>query len=179
MRVIAGNLGGRTFDSPRGHRTHPMSEKIRGAIFNALGDIEGLTVLDVFAGSGALSIEAISRGAAFAEALDADKLAYAVIKKNISSLELEGKIHTTLIYADSWSTRHQKDKYDLVFLDPPYDKVEAETAEKLALHTKVGGVSVFSLPPHARIVLPAKKFKLINSKKYGDATLTFYRRISL
>ena len=60
MRVISGKFGGQLFDAPKGHRTHPMSEKVRGALFSVLGDISGLTVLDAFAGSGALSIEAIS-----------------------------------------------------------------------------------------------------------------------
>ncbi len=55
MRVISGFLGGRNFESPHGHRTHPMSEKVRGAIFGALGDIKGLTVLDAFSGSGRIS----------------------------------------------------------------------------------------------------------------------------
>ena len=176
MRIIAGVLGGRIFDSPGGHRTHPMSEKIRGAIFNSLGDIEGLRVLDPFAGSGALSFEAISRGAAMAVVLDSNKLAYETIRKNIQSLGLEDKIKASLIYAGSWHTRHKNDTFDLVLLDPPYDDLEPETAEKLALHTKKGGVAVFSLPPHGRIVLSEKQFSLLSSKNYGDATLAFYRR---
>jgi len=176
MRIIAGSLGGRLFESPHGHRTHPMSEKIRGAIFNALGDIEGLTVLDPFSGSGALCFEAISRGAKSAVALDADKKACAIIQKNIESLALEDKVAVTRIYADSWRKRHQNDQFDLVLLDPPYNDLEPETAEKLALLTKPGGVAVFSLPPNARIVLSEKQFSLISSKQYGDATLAFYRR---
>jgi 16S rRNA (guanine966-N2)-methyltransferase len=79
MRVIAGFLGGRNFDSPGGHRTHPMSDKVRGAVFGVLGDIKGLSVLDAFAGSGALSIEAVSRGAKYAVAIDVDKRAHAVM----------------------------------------------------------------------------------------------------
>jgi 16S rRNA (guanine966-N2)-methyltransferase len=59
MRIIAGELKGRNIQEPYGHRTHPMSEKVRGAVFNALGDIEGLAVLDAFAGTGALSFEAV------------------------------------------------------------------------------------------------------------------------
>jgi 16S rRNA (guanine966-N2)-methyltransferase len=177
MRIIAGNLGGRNFESPHGHRTHPMSEKIRGAIFNALGDITGLCVLDVFSGSGALCFEALSRGAAYAEAIDADKSAAAIIIKNATILNLQDKIKVTCIYADSWSTRHKQEMFDIVFLDPPYTHVEPETAEKLALHTKPGGIAIFSLPPKMRIVLSEKQFTLLRAKDYNDATLAFYRRI--
>ncbi len=70
MRVIAGWLGGQNFDSPKSNRVHPMSDKMRGAIFGVLGDIKGLTVLDAFSGSGALAIESISRGAKSAIAID-------------------------------------------------------------------------------------------------------------
>ena len=74
MRVIAGRLGGRNFDSPKTQRTHPMSDKVRGALFNALGDLGGLTVLDAFAGSGACSLEAASRGATEVLAIDINPL---------------------------------------------------------------------------------------------------------
>ena len=70
MRIISGVLGGRVFKAPNGNKTHPMSEKIRGAMFNSLGDISGLTVLDAFSGSGAVAIEAFSRGAEHVVAVD-------------------------------------------------------------------------------------------------------------
>src|SRR5665213_172068 len=92
MRIIAGSLGGRSFTSPRSNRTHPMSDKARGGLFNALGDIDDLTILDAFAGSGALSFEAISRGAASAVAVDIDKNAYQSIQENIVSLNLKDKV---------------------------------------------------------------------------------------
>jgi len=70
VRIIAGYLSGRQFNSPRSNRTHPMSDKARGGLFNSLGDISGLSLLDAFAGSGALSFEAISRGTASSVAVD-------------------------------------------------------------------------------------------------------------
>jgi len=154
-----------------------MSEKGRGAIFNALGDIEGLTVLDAFSGTGALSFEALSRGALRATAIDSDKAAAAIIAKNAATLGLEKVMAISCIYADSWHTRHQTERFDLVFLDPPYDDVQIETAEKLALHTATGGVAVFSLPPEARIVLPEKSFELLSHKAYGNATVTMLRKL--
>ena len=83
MRVVSGSLGGRLFDSPRTHRTHPMSEKARGALFNTLGDIHGLRILDAYAGSGAITIEAESRGAQHVTAIDIDVEAIRTIASNV------------------------------------------------------------------------------------------------
>lgn len=111
MRVIAGTLGGRQFESPKGHKTHPMGDKQRGALFNTLGDISGLTVLDLYAGSGALSFEAISRGAARATAVELDKSAQETIAANIYSLALEDKVTLASSRVASWA---QKAHYRLV-----------------------------------------------------------------
>ncbi len=178
MRIIAGALGGRTFESVSGHRTHPMSEKIRGAIFNALGDIQGLTVLDAYAGTGALSFEAISRGAASATALDADKKAARTIKENIELLGLEDKVQSSLIYAHSWSRRNENAQFDIVLLDPPFDAVEPKELLQMAKHVKPGGIMVLSLPPTSGFRYAIGRFELLLEKNYGDAELTFYRAIS-
>jgi len=177
MRVIAGALGGRIFDSPAGHRTHPMSDKVRGALFNALGDIEGLSVLDAFAGSGALSFEAISRGAASAVALDMDKLAIGTIVKNIASLGLQGQVKAIQAGATAWLSTQPDQSFDIVLCDPPYDDLQPNLLSKLAERAKLNGLVVLSLPPEAGFELPAH-FELLQSKNYGDATLAFYRRIS-
>lgn len=179
MRVIAGRLKGRQFDSPHGHRTHPMSEKIRGAIFNALGDIEGLTVFDPFAGSGALCIEAVSRGAAAAVALDIDKHAAETITRNCRQLDISNQVKVVRVNAAGWLETQPDQVFDLVLLDPPYDDVHHELLERLADRAKTGGVVVVSLPPVAKLHLPGSNFRLLNSNSYGDAQLTFYRRTVL
>ena len=89
MRIVSGQLKGQQFQSPHGHRTHPMAEKVRGALFNILGDIEGLTFLDAFAGSGALAFEAASRAAASVTAIDKDSSAHQIIEHNLKDLHLE------------------------------------------------------------------------------------------
>lgn len=174
MRVVAGTLGGRTFDAPRGHRTHPMSDKVRGALFNMLGDIDGLSVADLYAGTGAISFEAISRGAATSVAIEADKVAYPVIVKNIESLGLEDRVKTHKMYVHSWLNR-TNDLFDIVIADPPYDDLVFKTLDKLPELVKSGGILVYSLPPTARLILPSTCEK-ISEKSYGDATLTFYRK---
>src|SRR6266568_409566 len=115
MRVIGGRLGGLIFEDPRGHRTHPMSDKARGALFNSLGDITGMTVLDTYSGTGALSIEAISRGATSALAIDVDIEAVKTISASVNHLGLEENITVRRKNISGWSRNHQQDQFDLVF----------------------------------------------------------------
>ena len=177
MRVISGRLSGRNFESVPGHRTHPMSEKIRGAVFNALGDIEGLTVLDAYAGTGALSLEAVSRGAAHAVALDSDKRAANTIQENIKNLGLEKIIEATRMYAHSWSRRNSTKQFDLVFIDPPYDAVEPKDLLMLSKHCKPGGIIILSLPPNEGFRYAPSRQELLVHKSYGDAQLLIYRQL--
>lgn len=176
MRVIAGFLGGRNFDSPGGHRTHPMSDKVRGAVFGVLGDIKGLSVLDAFAGSGALSIEAVSRGAKYAVAIDVDKRAQAVMTKNMKVLGISDRVKSIRAYAGAWSTRHQDQTFDLIFVDPPYDNPPYRDLDSLPRHLKDSGTLVLSWPGSEK---PCKFDGLISvqTKDYGDAQLVFYQKI--
>lgn len=176
MRIVGGDLGGLTFESPRGHRTHPMGDKIRGALFNMLGDINGLAVVDLFSGSGAIAIEAVSRGAASVTAIEADKVAYATIKRNIETLSLEDQITAHKMYVHSWLNR-TNDQFDIVIADPPYDDLVYKTLDKLPEVVKPGGILVYSLPPTARLLLP-DSMKKLSEKSYGDATLVIYQKIS-
>lgn len=175
MRIIAGRLGGRQFASPRGHRTHPMSDKMRGALFNTLGDINGLSILDAFAGSGALSFEAVSRGAKTL-ALDRDRQAQKTIAGNISDLGLQKEIKLVKASANAWlSTTNEQ--FDIVLCDPPYEDVQQPLLAKLAERAKMGGMAVFSLPPGLGFRLDGR-FEPALNKDYGDGQLVFYRRIA-
>lgn len=175
MRIIAGSLGGRQFDSPGGHRTHPMSDRMRGGLFNALGDIEGLTVLDAFAGSGALSFEAISRGAASSLAIEVDPKAHSVIEANIKALEVEDKVKATRAFTNAWSNRHPHEEFDLVLADPPYDKLPFRDLMILPKHLKPGGTLVLSWPGKTEpYYIPG--FTEVKIKDYGDSQLVFYQK---
>lgn len=177
MRIIAGSLGGRQFDSPGSKQTHPMSDKIRGALFNILGDISGLSLFDPFAGSGAISLEAASRGVNRVVAIDRDKQAYLIINKNVETLGASGIIEVIHGNCLSWSNNHKEARFDLLVLDPPYDKVLYSTLIKLSIHVSPNGLLVMSLPgDEDNFVLPG--FEVVNKKSYGDAKLAFYRRIS-
>ncbi len=179
MRIIAGRLGGRTFSSPNSFKTHPMSDKIRGALFNILGDVEGLTILDAFAGSGALSFEAISRGAVQATALDNDRAAQTVIAENIKDLNLRREV--TLIKASGvgWLQTRQGDEgatvFDIVLCDPPYDDLQENLITRLSTCVAKDGTLVLSWPGHTELPeIPG--FKKVAHRSYGDAQLAFYQR---
>jgi len=174
MRIIAGRLKGREFKSPRGAKTHPMSDKVRGALFNVLGDVEGLSFLDAFAGSGALCFEALSRGAANATAIDQDKNAQRALDDNVKGLGLTG-VKVVHAGASGWSENNQDTQFDIVLLDPPYDNLQVNLLEKLAdRHVKPGGLAVLSIA--GKIDAPDLNLQIVTAKDYGDAQLVFYKK---
>ncbi len=174
MRVIAGRLGGRTFESPRTHRTHPMSEKARGAIFNALGDINELTVLDAYAGSGALAIEAVSRGAKHVTAIDVDVEAVKSMSKAVKELGVDDQMQVLRKNISGWSRNNQHRQYDIVLADPPYDDIRPDVIERLGVHVADGGVLVLSWPG-SEAVRELVGLEIASQKSYGDIQLVFYQ----
>lgn len=176
MRVIAGRLGGRLFDSPRTDTTHPMSDKARGALFNILGDIEGMNVLDAFAGTGAISFEAVSRGATGAIAIEADKQAQRVITANIASLGLIHEVKLVGGTANSWLSKNKRKTFDIVICDPPYEDLQYDLVERLEKSVKPGGIFVISWPKDGD--LPQfNDLSPIDQRNYGDMQLVFYRKM--
>lgn len=174
MRIIAGSLGGRQFDAPKGHRTHPMSDKARGGLFNVLGDVSDLHILDAFAGSGALSFEALSRGAASALLIELDRRAQQTISNNIKGLGLQNSAKLIKANAGSWSNKNQDQQFDIVLVAPPYDDVQLGLVQKLARHVKPAGLLVLDWPP--KLAIPEMVgLKIVKEKDYGDAKLVFYQ----
>ena len=174
MRIVAGELGGRQFDSPKSAKTHPMSDKARGALFNVLGDITGLDVLDAFAGTGACSFEAISRGANSAIAIEQDRLAQRTIAQNIQSLELEHRVTLIATSVQAWLQTSPHTTFDLVLCDPPYTDVQPALISRLAERVTPDGILVLSWPDGTE--LPDLPLLFLQRKSYGDATLAFYRQ---
>ena len=178
MRIIAGRLGGRQFSEPHGFRTHPMSEKIRGALFNVLGDIEGLQILDAFAGSGALAFEAASRGARHIVAIDKDRAAHSSLDRNLDELGLSAQVDAVRANTGGWSIHNAEKQFDIVFLDPPYDELQTDLLQTLIKrHAKPSGLVVLSWPgktEHPEF----KDTTVVVDKNYGDAQLVFYRKYS-
>jgi 16S rRNA (guanine966-N2)-methyltransferase len=178
MRIIAGSLKGQQFQAPHGHRTHPMSDKMRGALFNVLGDIEGLTFLDAYAGSGGLAFEAISRGAKEVVAVDKDSSAQKTISINVKDLRLDKKIKVIKANIAGWSIHNMEKKFDIVLMDPPYEEINSSHLQKLInRHVKKSGLAVLSFPGHEKV----PEFDLaetVLNKNYGDGQLVFYRKKS-
>jgi 16S rRNA (guanine966-N2)-methyltransferase len=149
-----------------------MSDKMRGALFNMLGDIEGLTVLDAFSGSGALAFEAISRGAASAVAIEHDRNAQRAIADNIASLQLQSQVKLIKANASAW-LKTADGTFDLVLLDPPYDALQEGLLGSLATRLNSGGMVALSWPGKQEPP-EFENLTLQSSKQYGDGSLHLY-----
>jgi len=176
MKVIAGSLKGREFKSPHGYKTHPMSDKARCALFNVLGDVEGLSFLDGFAGSGAIAFEAASRGAKSIIAIDKDSSAHRILEENVKGLGIKC-IKVVKANTGGWSIHNMEKRFDILILDPPYEDLQINLLERMVKrHLKPGGIAVLSYP--GRETVPEfEKTEVAASKNYGDAQLVFYRKI--
>lgn len=175
MRIISGRLGGRNFDAPKGHKTHPMSEKARGALFSMLGDIQGLTVLDAFAGSGAMGLEAISRGAQMGLAIDSDKTAASIISSNAKALGVGKDLKVIRASVSGWSDNNPDKTFDIVIADPPYQDLQLTTLNRLPQHLVSNGLLVLSWPGHKQ-PLEFTGLERLVERNYGDSQLVFYRK---
>jgi len=181
VRIVGGNLGGRVLRAPRGAATRPTSEKVREAVFAIIGAdrVDGASVLDLFAGSGALGIEALSRGAAHATFVDAGRPAVAAIRDNLRELGLEAR--ATVIPADAVATaaRHQgAAPWRLVFVDPPY-RSDLATRAVLALPSERLAEDAVIVIEHDRRSAPPEALGSLlrtDQRRYGDTLISFFAR---
>jgi len=175
MRVIAGTKKGHTLVAPHGTETRPTSDRVRENIFNLVGPLDGATVLDLYAGSGALGLEALSRGAARATFVEVDPDAARTIERNLDKLRLTGarvlrQNATTALAQEASAGR----KYDLVLVDPPYD-MYADLEPQLAryLPSVIAPDGVLVVETDARVE-PALPLEQRTSRKYGSARITLF-----
>ncbi len=178
MRVISGLFKGRALDSPRSDLTHPMGEREKNALFNMLGDLSDQAVLDAFAGSGALGIEALSRGASAVVFVEKSPKIAGTIQKNLAKLvsDREKSPETaifTLDVAKFAENPSQEASFDLIIADPPYDRYNPAIVAPLAQLLKPSGQLALSLPATAEPpILPT--LTLRTQKKYANAKLAIY-----
>ena len=177
MRVVAGTLGGRRLAVPAGLDVRPTSDRVREALFSSLGPLDGARVLDLFAGSGALAIEALSRGASSAVLVEHDARAAATIRANLEALGLAQPQATLLVLpaAAALSTALTRgDAYDLVFLDPPYRQAPdlgPDLAAALVPLLAAGARVVTESDRRAPLDLP---LTVIHERRYGDTLIRIH-----
>jgi 16S rRNA (guanine(966)-N(2))-methyltransferase RsmD len=175
MRVIAGMHGGRTLKAPPGAATRPTSDRVREALFSILGTrVQGARVLDLFAGSGALGIEALSRGAGSAVFVDDAPAAIKAIRANLQALDLTAEIRRNDALRYLGAAPAGAAQYDLVFLDPPYrlaNTLASHLSEALPAVLAPGAVAVAESDRRAPLALD---LPLHDERRYGDTLIRIY-----
>jgi len=180
MRVIAGTYGGRRLRAPRGRATRPTAERVREALFASLGELHGEVVLDLFAGTGALAIEALSRGAARAVLVERDQRALDALRANLAELGLGpavAEVRRGEALRALRTARERAETYDLLFVDPPYSHAGV-------LGRELGVALAPLLAPRARVVVESDRRSVpldLNldvelQRRYGDTVITIHRQ---
>jgi 16S rRNA (guanine(966)-N(2))-methyltransferase RsmD len=182
MRIIGGKYRSRSIAMPKGTDIRPTQDKVREAIFNILGDITGKTVLELFAGSGALGIEALSRDASHVTFVDNNQRCLSMIRSNLGSLEAANTLYD-IIRCDALSSPARLAgkglKYDIIFADPPYYK---DMAKKCLINIDACDIvspnGVVLMEHFKKDALDARLERLlfVDERRYGDTVVTFYAR---
>ena len=177
MRIVAGSRKGHRIAAPKGVVTRPTGDRVREAAFSLIGPIEDATVLDLFAGSGAMGLEALSRGAARCVFVECDREACRVIQANLEKLRLTGAV---VVNRDVVGALRQEQalrhRYDLVLVDPPYEEWgghREHLAELIPDVLEEDGVAVIET---AAKVEPELPLDLVTSRRYGSARITVFSR---
>jgi len=177
MRVITGSARGRNLNTLPGEEvTRPTTQSTKEALFSAIQfEIEGAQVLDLFAGSGQLGIEALSRGARFCTFVENDRRAYKIVEQNLQHCKMEDV--SSLVFADALSFLSRNGTYDIAFLDPPYNAGLLEAClERLTPKMNDGGVIVCESAKTQVLPVAVNGWRISKEKHYGKTKLTYYRR---
>ena len=180
MRIISGEKKGTRLFSLKKRKIRPTSDKVKGAIFNVLVSVEDKKILDLFAGSGALGIEALSRGAEQVVFVDSSFNSLDLVRKNLEKLEFRDKSRLIKKNVLRFLKSESEGRFDLILVDPPYgkglcQKVLEILSEKECLNAK--GVLVIEHHKKEKIE-KVGNFILLQERKYGDTLVSFFRKIS-
>ncbi len=174
MRVIGGRFGGHTLTAPRGRATRPTADRVREALFSILASVDGARVLDLFAGSGALAIEALSRGASEATLVDPSPAAIAAMRRNLTALGVSAELRRQRAMVFLEEARADARQYDLVFVDPPYQRASD-------LGRQLSPALPPVLAPGARVVTESDRrgpldldLPLLSERRYGDTLIRIH-----
>ena len=177
MRVITGTARGTTLRTLEGNDVRPTTDKVKEAVFSAIQfELEGRRILDLFAGSGQLGIEALSRGAKNAVFVDADKNAIKIVKENLAKTKLDGL--ATVVQTDSIAFLSMTDKvFDIAFLDPPFETGLLQTAlSKIGEHIADGGTVICEHPFKEELDDEYNGLVRYRDYKYSKTAVTVYRK---
>ena len=186
MRIVAGKFRGARIDAPKGLATRPTSDRVRQALFNVLEhgspnfDFDGARVLDLFAGSGALGLEALSRGARFCAFIEESAGARAAIRRNVEALGLTGVTKIWRRDATKLGPAQTLAAFDLIFCDPPYGKGLGEAALRSAVEggwVNPDAIAVLEERAGLEIALPAP-FEIVDGRDYGDTQVVIGKAAS-
>ena len=178
MRIIAGQLKSRLFQAAAAGQSHPMSERAKIALFNRLGDLSDLVVLDAFSGSGSLAFESLSRGAKRAVCLEINRRVYKTLLQNCQKLGLASKIDCYQRNTASYIKSHSEQflPFDIIFADPPYQDFKEAIVAQLAAQTRPGARLIISWPDHWRpktgLYLP--DWDELNKSRYARANIGIF-----
>ena len=177
MRIIAGDRRGARIAAPKGTATRPTGDRVREAAYNLIGPVEDVAVLDLFAGSGAMGLEALSRGARRCVFVESDRTACAVIRGNLEKLRLTGALVLCKdVFQALREERGAGRAYDLVLVDPPYgtwNELQPRLAE--AVPAALGPDGLLVVETSARIE-PELPLAVVTSRRYGSARITLFTR---
>jgi 16S rRNA (guanine966-N2)-methyltransferase len=175
VRVVGGRLGGRRLVAPLGRATRPTPERVREALFSILASVEDERVLDLFAGSGALGVEALSRGASAATFVDSSAAAVAAVRSNLGGLGLTAEVQSRRVLPFlQWAAGAGR-QYDLVFVDPPYRQASSLARElPAALAPVLATDARVVVESDRRTPLQLEPLSLTDERRYGDTVIRIY-----
>jgi 16S rRNA (guanine966-N2)-methyltransferase len=176
MRVTGGIFRGRKLQTISGKATRPTADKVRQAVFNILiHDIEGARILDIFAGSGALGIDALSRGARSAVFIESGRAQAGAIKANLQNLALKAEVLVTDYRAAFRTLSREHNKFDLIFADPPYDEVTpAEIIEAVQQYGLLSPDGLLIIEHKRGQAMESDKMRLLKKRRFGQTEVSFY-----
>jgi 16S rRNA (guanine966-N2)-methyltransferase len=175
VRIVAGSRKGHGIAAPKGVVTRPTSDRVREAVFSIVGPVEGAAVLDLYAGSGAMGLEALSRGARSCLFVERDREAARVVQANLAKLRLTGAVVENRDVASALrDERARARRYDLVLVDPPYDEWETQAATLSELLPELLAESALVVVETAASVEPELPLALVTTRRYGSARITVF-----
>lgn len=177
MRITGGELRGHEITMPKTDKTRPLTDRGRAGLFNALGDVTGLQMIDAYAGSGAVGLEALSRGAAHVTGVEKAYVVTKIIIQNVQKLGYEAKYSLQLMTVEKWARANteKQAQFDLIFAGPPFEMLDVNELNLLVPYLKKGGMMVAEHYKKLPVSDLAGALHLDN-RIFGESVLSFYRK---